>query len=241
LGSQEHSVAFFDWNGALFALIPGGEETLGYDPSQPFIPDEVQRESWRAFADNMWREPDHNLQAYLCELLTPIRRVAIQPFLLEVTSRALDAPYSTPDPPPPLLASTPTFATAEALVTSEGFRLPSSDEWEYACAAGARTLWRSGNWYPPIEMPDPDEKQPQWTTHLQLNAFGLTIARWPYDWEICSKVGRMRGGDGGSALSSGAGHFMEWLTLTSAAEVPLDDENPDAEVYGAHVRRALTI
>jgi hypothetical protein len=43
-------VAFFDWNGALFALIPGDEATLAYDPSQPFIPDKVQREGWRAYS-----------------------------------------------------------------------------------------------------------------------------------------------------------------------------------------------
>jgi hypothetical protein len=240
LGSQEHSVAFFDWTGALFALIPGGEVTLGYDPSQPFIPDSVQLRSWREFADRWLGEQDHDLQAYLVTFLTPIRQVTMQPFLLEVTSRALDAEYNLRGPTPSLLEDAPTFATADALVRSEGFRLPTSDEWEYACAAGSRTLWRWGDWYPPIDMPSPDDEQPRWTKHLQPNAFGLTIARWPYDWEFCATVGRMRGGDGGTALHGGAGHFIEWLTLVSALEVRWS-EDPTAKVYGAYVRRALTI
>jgi hypothetical protein len=89
-------------------------------------------------------------------------------------------------------------------------------------------------------MPDLDDKQPQWEKHLQPNAFDLSIARWPIEWEFCSTIGRMRGGDGGTALSGGAGHFIEWLTLASALEVSWD-ENPDADVYGAYVRRALTV
>jgi hypothetical protein len=50
----------------------------------------------------------------------------------------------------------------------------------------------------------------------------------------------MRGGDGGTARSGGAGHFIEWLTLASAFEARWDEDN-DALVYYAHPRRAYSI
>src|SRR6478735_4072985 len=45
-GSQKRSVAFFDWRGAEFALIPGGPVLLGHDPSQ--MPDVTEKdlEDW---------------------------------------------------------------------------------------------------------------------------------------------------------------------------------------------------
>src|SRR5262249_55950941 len=46
MGDQAHCVAFFDYNGVWFALIPGGEVTLGYDRAMPFQPTPAQAESW---------------------------------------------------------------------------------------------------------------------------------------------------------------------------------------------------
>jgi len=31
-GDQAHHIAFFDWRGIEFALLPGSEAVLGYDP-----------------------------------------------------------------------------------------------------------------------------------------------------------------------------------------------------------------
>ncbi len=44
-------------------------------------------------------------------------------------------------------------AQIQAYVAQDGFRLPTSDEWEYARAAGARTLWRWGDEIPMILVP----------------------------------------------------------------------------------------
>jgi hypothetical protein len=44
LGQQRHRVAFFTWNKARFALIPGGLATLGHAPGS-FIPTEAHLQS----------------------------------------------------------------------------------------------------------------------------------------------------------------------------------------------------
>ena len=41
-----------------------------------------------------------------------------------------------------------TQSEARAELQAEGFRLPTSDEWEYVCAACARTLFRWGDHCP---------------------------------------------------------------------------------------------
>ncbi len=53
LADQQHHIAFFEWDGppegydhVFFALIPGGEATLGYDRDHPFVPNQQQQESW---------------------------------------------------------------------------------------------------------------------------------------------------------------------------------------------------
>jgi hypothetical protein len=259
-GAQRHSIALFDFDGARFALISGGQATLGYDPAQPFLPDAEQLASWKSFASRWLHEPDYDLNRYLQQFLTPPRQVTLKPFLLEVAATALEAAVAGPGVVGPGLAAgvvgpgsglvgpasaveysaPPTYRETVDRIAADGFRLPTSDEWEYACAAGARTLWRWGDRCPPIAIPAPSDTARVWDVHLQPNAFGLLIARWPCDWEFCATLGRMRGGDGGTARSGGAGHFIEWLTLASAFEAPWD-EDEDAPVYSGNLRRAVSL
>jgi len=242
LGSQSHSVALFGFNGARFALIPGGQATLGYDPAHAFVPDAEQLASWKSFACRWLHEPDSDLNMYLHQFMTPLRQVTLKPFLMEVAATPLEAPVEGVVGGVPVMTygAPPTYRDTVAQVAVDGFRLPTSDEWEYACAAGARTLWRWGDRCPPLAIPAPSDTSPAWDVHLQPNAFGLLIARWPRDWEFCATLGRTRGGDGGTARSGDAGHFIEWLTLASAFEARWD-EDEGAPVYHAHLRRAYSI
>jgi hypothetical protein len=111
------------------------------------------------------------------------------------------------------------------------FRLVTSDEWEYVCSAGTRTLFRWGDDCPcdryPTDHPADEVRGKKeggfskgkildWDLHLQKNLFGLTIAQNPYNWEVVDEPHSVRGGDGGCNICGGVGFFMGWLPLASS-------------------------
>ena len=119
-----------------------------------------------------------------------------------------------------------TYADLASQLKATGSRFPTSDEWEYACGAGAPTLFRWGDHVPcdryPINVgpahggPLADGFLAGWDDHRQPNAFGLSIASNPYECEMVAEVGVTRGGDGGCLICGGAGFFIGWLTLATA-------------------------
>jgi hypothetical protein len=137
------------------------------------------------------------------------------------------------------LARKATHAELAAGVERAGFRLPTSDEWEYLCGAGSSTLFRWGDHapcdrYPPdlsVEeaefratrvtsggqlKPPPGGFVSDWDLHRQPNGLGLHIAADPYQYELVAEADVTRGGDGGSMICGGVGYFMGWLPLATA-------------------------
>ena len=132
-----------------------------------------------------------------------------------------------------------THADEVAALQRDGFRLPTSDEWEHACGAGASTLFRWGDHapcdrYPPDASVEEAEFRARWVQsegkltrppggfvsdfdqHRRPNAFGLHIASDPYRSELVAEADMSRGGDGGSMICGGAGYFLGWLPLATA-------------------------
>jgi hypothetical protein len=119
----------------------------------------------------------------------------------------------------------------------QGMRLATCDEWEYACGAGANTLFRWGDDTPPDFYPTDtcaddrelkrawalslgklryEEPPPGWDLHTRPNLFGLRIADDPYRWDLVADDPWRLGGDGGTATCGGHGFFLAWLPLASA-------------------------
>lgn len=227
LGAQHHAVAMFTWKLSAFSFIPGGIITLGYDPTCALPLQEQQRDWNEETLDYFVNEP---FDAFLSHQLSPLRHVAIKPFLLQAIPQQLGPPfsgtYTSGD-------SVITYEGVQSIVQEEGFRLPTSDEWEYACAAGARTLFRWGNDCPldgdPISIST-------WQVHRSPNAFGLLMSSNPYNWEYCQEPGIRRGGDGGQAAHAGAGIFASWLPLASAFQSHWSGDHDRV-----HLRRALSL
>lgn len=242
LGQQRHRLAFFTWNEARFALIPGGPATLGYAPGS-FFPTEAHMQSWegtcREYPDLALEFP--TLESYLEHKLSPLRQVTLQHFLLEVEATGgARIIYKDGQRIHNRLTSV-THPQVQERITQEGFRFPTSDEWEYACAAGARTLWRWGDNCPMIDVPLPHDQKPvEWNLHLRPNAFGLLIGDDPADIEFTAEPGVFRGGDSGTALHVGPGRFVEWLLLASSFEIKWRVPKPEVS-YWFRIRRAYSI
>ncbi|MFB7241743.1 hypothetical protein CW362_00520 [Streptomyces populi] len=197
LGSSFHRVRI-ERNAQEFALVPGGTVELGFDV-----------DSWRPTAE---QSADYarsleagfglgaDLRTYLAQILSPRRSVTLATVLMAVEDEKLiEFPADTP-----------------AELAARGLRMPTSDEWEHACGAGARTLFRWGDECPLDRVPYGDRTGP----HNQLNAFGLRIAYDTYRTELTSDVTAVHGGDGGESVCGGYGTLLAWLPLATANRNP---------------------
>ncbi|MEV0610964.1 hypothetical protein AB0I61_31880 [Polymorphospora rubra] len=93
-----------------------------------------------------------------------------------------------------------------------GLRTTSPDEWEWACGAGATTLFRWGDQSVDDGYPYHYKTGP----HRETNLWGLAIAQDPYKHEATTERTIVCGGDGGGTTCGGDGFFLGWLTLATA-------------------------
>ena len=243
-----------------FVLIPGGTMTLGYDRTQPPIPSEKLVCEWQednlylhgnavTIDGELIKDllpPNYEaFYAYLDNQLLPLRTVTLRPFLLEIA--AIEANEVVPWPLPirsrekakgemrryfsytPHVG--PTHEQVATFVKQQGFRLPTSDEWEYACSAGTRTLfyWGNGAFV---------REQSETNTYPRPHPFGLKIADDTYALEYCDDPGIMRGG---AALYGGAGVLAESLPLASAYVYHMDADEINGGVYFGYFRRVFDL
>ncbi|MGC4043632.1 MAG: hypothetical protein QM758_07480 [Armatimonas sp.] len=202
LGDQAHEIAAFEFDGATFHLIPGAPSAvLGYDRDNPWIPPA----QFETDLDEMRREFFDCMDGY-DENLAPLRTVAITPCLVEIAPT--EATWQ--DELEEGKEEFPTLSDGAESYRRDGFRLPTSDEWEYLCRAGTRTLWRWGN-----EIPLEDSYRSKTDIHQRPNAFGLTFCTSTYDSELCDD-GELPGTDGGSSVCGGYGIVASWMPLACA-------------------------
>ncbi|WP_326614424.1 hypothetical protein OG949_39805 [Streptomyces scopuliridis] len=208
LGSPLHRVQI-ERNGQEFALIPGGAVSLGIDLDNWQPTPEQAADYAEGLEQGFGYGPD--LRTHLAQVLSPRRSVHLATALMAVEDENLtESPADMP-----------------AVLSARGLRMPSSDEWEHACGAGADTLFRWGNDCPLDRLPYGDS-----ASQNQLNAFGLHIAYDTYRTELTSDVTAVHGGDGGESVCGGYGHMLAWLPLATANRNPSMVEfvyGPDGE------------
>lgn len=198
LGGPLHRVRV-ERDGCDFALIPGGTVTLGFD-LEAWKPTPEQAADYSKSLDHGYGcAPD--LRAYLSRFLSPRRTVTVPTLLVAVEDEPLTAP---PPGMPDALAA-------------RGLRMPTPDEWEHACGAGANTLFRWGDACPLDRVPYGDDTGP----HNEPNAFGLRIAYDTYSVELTSVNSAVYGGDGGESVCGGYGTLLAWLPLATANHNPV--------------------
>jgi hypothetical protein len=78
---RELYVALFEYRGALFSLIPGGEVQLGYE-ARNFCPADEQIESFQRSAEEYGF--DRDIHSYLESVTTPPRKVIVPPLIVEI-------------------------------------------------------------------------------------------------------------------------------------------------------------
>lgn len=202
-GGDRHR-AVIERAGERYALVPGGEVTVGFDVDvwQP-LPEQLASYREESLAGGFGFDTD--IRAHLAQVMTPPRTVTLPTVLMAVEPRKL------PEVP----------SLIPALLAGQGLRMPHPDEWEHACGAGARTLFRWGDGYPAGTLPYGPGAGP----HQLPNAFGLHLAYDVYDSaEMTSDPGSVYGGDGGEAVCGGYGSLLEWLPLATANHNPATAE-----------------
>ncbi|MFD8478340.1 hypothetical protein [Kitasatospora sp. NPDC059673] len=209
LGTRMHRV-LIDRNAQEFALVPGGTVRLGFDLDTWQPTSEQAADYQESLEQGFGYGPD--LRAHLAHLLSPRRHVTLATVLMAVKDENLT------EPP----------ADMPAVLAARGLRMPTSDEWEHACGAGANTLFRWGNECPLDRIPYDDHTGPQ----HHPNALGLRMAHDTYRTELTSDTTAVHGGDGGESACGGYGHLLGWLPLATANRNPFYAEfvhGPDGE------------
>ncbi|MFJ6572186.1 hypothetical protein ACIQNU_32755 [Streptomyces sp. NPDC091292] len=209
LGAPLHRVRI-EREGQEFALIPGGPVTLGFDLDAWQPTPEQAADYAESLDQGFGHGPD--LRAHLAQVLSPRRSVVLTTVLMAVEDENLSEPA----------------ADMPSVLAARGLRMPSSDEWEHACGAGADTLFRWGNDCPLDDIPYENGTGP----HQQLTGFGLRIAYDTYRTELTSDVTAAHGGDGGESVCGGYGYLLAWLPLATANRNPFMAEfvyGPDGE------------
>jgi hypothetical protein len=87
LGEQQNHVAFYRHGNAGFALIPGGEVSIGFDADRPWEPNPDELRSWGGTAKGYGIVK--TIHEYILDATLRVRHVEFAPFLIETSAGEL--------------------------------------------------------------------------------------------------------------------------------------------------------
>ncbi len=234
-------IALFSKDDSTFALIPGGTVSLGYSENQVCTIPNDDLQAWKETLVECDEITDgETIHDYLKRILTPARSVTLKPFLIETEPRPTESIFEEFDD----------INDAEdgddlschqiiaKMVSDGGYRLPTSDELEWAYSGASTDLFPWGK--EPIRDQETESKFGSGVISAVPNAFGLYLNLDPYNCECTNEEMIMRGGDGGTRVCGGA--FDTFITQACAYAEDIGDSDAIAEYYeSALVRRVIPI
>lgn len=114
------------------------------------------------------------------------------------------------------------YDALKAELAAEGFALPTEDEWEYLCAAGASTLFRWGDVVDDVLVLRHFNPNGEPLSLELPNGLGLVMAHDPYQQELVdAPVYILKGGDGGTNICGGGGRAFGYLPVATSYRTPL--------------------
>jgi len=269
-GEVSCETGFFEYLGRIFCLVPGGEFTLGFDLNRQWEAtqdelDHFDEEDWgKSITEYLeaytLRPRKVHIKPLLVEVLTskfgwkPLSRE--DPAVREIAGELseTDRPIFRRDSDRLIRVEKDSRGNLSASegyswrhhdvvenLQSQGFRLLTSNEWEYVCAAGASTLFRWGDHVPcsrickagPLSSAEVEWHREfirtggnieyplmgfdkDWNWSRRPNAFGLSIASDSYVRELVLEPGVLRGGDGGYRACGGHCVFSESIVYATS-------------------------
>jgi hypothetical protein len=221
LGQTTNNIAHFRWRNHPLVLIPAGNVRLGVDrqglkPSEELL---AWISSWcvrNGHPSGTQAAQDHFHDA--AQDLQPLRETFLPPFLIETDASAWPGWAflgARVDEHGFLHSELEELKTCLRDFAVDGLRLPTTDEWEFACSGGSRELFRWGGQHPLDQLPWEDRP---WRLHRERNAFGLALPSDTNAVEICPPW-NLRGGDAGIGAHGQlrlGGAMLTWLSLASS-------------------------
>lgn len=234
-GDQQHVVAIFEKGQSQFSLIPGGAVALGFAGRKPKMSEEQQQNWLESLLDAGAIDEGETIGDYLKRILSPKRSVTLRPFLIERKPVSAEAFYEEADEDD---GQSSCHDLIRASLSRQGYRLPTSDQWEWACSAGSQSIFRWG------DEPDLTERSVKNFDSSALdpkpNAFGLHININPYNCETTDQEMLLRAGDGG--MRECGCLFDSFITQASSYVEDIADSDAVAEFYETIlVRRVIPI
>jgi hypothetical protein len=268
-------LAMYEHPTGKFMLIPGWNVELGFEVAR-FTPSAGQRESYESMLEEFTGMPPildymRQFMTPVRQVAIPPLLAAVRHELRRRELQADDPHFPRPDlwrgnggfilcgdrtvhaevtPTGQRIAYEEIGGSHRQLIeafAADGFSVATSNEWEYLCGGGARTLFRWGDDCPCDDGPPGGggSGESTWEVRFQPNAFGLHIADDAYHREVVVEPGIERGGDGGSLICGGMPAFLSWLMLAPAYEGPWDKaelaNNADFDIRGWYTRRIVRL
>ena len=138
-----------------------------------------------------------------------------------------------------------TYDALMAQLAKMGFALPTTDEWEYLCGGGCRTLFPWGDDLPEtlhLRYFEYAKQQGEPYTLEQPHFFGLVIGFDPYRKEVLAGAAPIfKGGDGGMNVCGGMGPLLGYLPCSPYFTAWYEEEDEQLNGDYDFLRRIIRV